>query len=439
MTSNAVDLSGYPAAPFLLVSKTLDLVCASLQCQNWRAHVPIFSKQLSYKVGSLNDVIPTMMTFIEFLNGRPLSLNLVKEFAFETPSTSLSVLTTRDAMLVLFLLVLCIRAIKSVLLPFFSSLGRRAGRATHGAEWEAHNEIRIVKFGEYVFRLLFHFGISAAGIVAFWNAPWWKPGGTPVLWKGLPFHPVSVQMTWYYLVQSAYNLDALYSLLELSLSFQWKFLAEQKFPFAWSKTVRGDFREMCIHHVVTNLLVIGSSHFRLTRIGSMVFLVHDISDVPVDLSKLANFLKWKRATTICFAIMCLSWFVLRLGIFPFVIYKSVLYESYLILEDGRVDPLLYLLYRHFFYYLVGQIILLHVCWFGMFLKMGYLLIKKGEAHDLSEHKSGEAQDLRGKYGHGSSCSNGFANGTSNGTNGALMNGHGTSNGNTANDGKNKSH
>jgi hypothetical protein len=75
----------------------------------------------------------------------------------------------------------------------------------------------------------------------------------------------------------------------------------------------------------------------------------------------------------------------------------------------------------------------------MFLKMGYLLIKKGEAHDLSEHKSGEAQDLRGKYGHGSSCSNGFANGTSNGTNGALMNGHGTSNGNTANDGKNKSH
>ena len=192
MTSNAVDLSGYPAAPFLLVSKTLDLVCASLQCQNWRAHVPIFSKQLSYKVGSLNDVIPTMMTFTEFLNGRPLSLNLVKEFAFETPSTSLSVLTTRDAMLVLFLLVLCIRAIKSVLLPFFSSLGRRAGRATHGAEWEAHNEIRIVKFGEYVFRLLFHFGISAAGIVAFWNAPWWKPGGTPVLWKGLPFHPVTV-------------------------------------------------------------------------------------------------------------------------------------------------------------------------------------------------------------------------------------------------------
>ena len=106
-------------------------------------------------------------------------------------------------------------------------------------------------------------------------------------------------------------------------------------------------------------------------------------------------------------------------------------ESHLILEDGRVDPLLYFLYRHFFYYLVGQIILLHVCWFAMFLKMGYLLLKKGEAHDLSEHKSGETQHvLNGTK--STSSSNGHANGSTsrnghaNGTNGTLMNGHATS-------------
>ena len=154
---------------------------------------------------------------------------------------------------------------------------------------------------------------SAAGIYAFWNAPWWKPGGTRLLWQGLPFHPVSPTMTWYYLVQSAYNLDALYSLLELSLSCNGTI---HKFPHAHVEQ-DGPRRlsRNVIHHVVTNLLVIGSSHFRLTRIGSMVFLVHDISDVPVDLSKLANFLKWKRATTICFASMCLLWALFAIGHF----------------------------------------------------------------------------------------------------------------------------
>ena len=426
-----VDLSGYPSAPFLFVSKTLDLVCQPLQCSEWREYVPsVLKQQLSHRIGDVTKVLPNVTTYSEFLNGRESSLEELRVFAFETSSTSLSVLTTREAMMVLVFLVMLIRLCKSILLPFFSSIGRKAGRATHGKDWEANNEIRIVKFGEYVFRLLFHTCISVAGIYYFYDKPWWKPGGTTVLWKGLPFHPIEPGMTWYYLVQSAYNIDALVSLVELSLTFKLQYLWNGKFPIAWSKTVRGDFREMAIHHVVTNLLVLGSSYFRLTRIGSMVFLVHDISDVPVDLSKLANFLKWKRATTICFATMCLLWLVLRLGILPFVIYKSVLTESVFILETGYIDPEYYLLYRGFFYYLVGQIILLHIAWFCMFLRMGYLLAFKGEAHDLSEHKQGEAQHHDNSHGkeNGHCATNGHAyasamNGHCNG--GAVMNGKNT--------------
>jgi len=417
---SSVDLSAYPAAPFLFLSKLLDITCSSLECPNWRDYTPIFREQLSHKVGSLNEVIPTMLTYNDFLDGRESTVSTMQEYAFQTPSTSLSVLTTPAAIMVLFVLVLFIRLLKSILLPFFSSVGRKAGRATHGKDWEAANEIRIVKFGEYVFRLLFHLVISIAGIYYFYDKEWWTVGGTPVLWRGLPFHPVEPGMTWYYLVQSAYNLDALVSLLELSTCLKLSLLLEKKFPITWSKTVRGDFREMAIHHVVTNLLVIGSSHFRLSRIGSMVFMVHDISDVPVDLSKLANFLKWKTATVICFATMCVMWFIFRLCILPFVIYKSVLTESILILEDGRVDPKFYLTYRHFFYYLVGQIILLHIAWFVMFLRMGYLLVSKGEAHDLSEHKNGEKQSssMNGKV-------NGSLNGHTNGGN-AAVNGKKTS-------------
>lgn len=392
-----VDLTKYPAAPFLIISKVIDVACTHLEfCQAWRDYLPLWKEQFSYKVGDVTEIFPPMLSYSDFVgnntthgeDNKSNHLSLLPKYLFQTPSTELAVLTTPTAVTVLVILVLIIRSLKSVLLPFFSKLGRRAGRHTHGPDWEASNEIRIIKFGEYVFRLVFHFAISVLGLWYSWDKEWW--GDTVLLWKNLPFHTVDPGMTWYYLVQSSYNLEAIISLLELSLTMKF-YNPIKRFPVSigWSKTVRGDFREMVVHHVVTNLLIIGSSHFRCTRIGSMVFLVHDISDVPVDLSKLANFLKWKRATAICFCSMCVLWLIFRLGILPFVIYKSVLTESKIMLEDGYIDPLYYLCYRYPFYYLIGQIIMLHVAWFLMFIRMGYLLVFRGECHDLSEHKNGE--------------------------------------------------
>ena len=128
----------------------------------------------------------------------------------------------------------------------------------------------------------------------------------------------------------------------------------------------------------------------------MVFLVHDISDVPVDLSKLANFLKWKTTTALCFATMVIVWCFTRLGALPLVIYRSVLYESWMVCKEGAIDPIYYINYQPFFVIGIGLLILLHLAWFGMFIKMGWVLISKGETHDLSEHKQGEAQDGKKK-------------------------------------------
>ena len=118
------------------------------------------------------------------------------------------------------------------------------------------------------------------------------------VFRGYPHHSISPSMAWYYLLQSAYNLDALLTLLEMSFTIRLRSIMTPpsattkrstsssttfKFPFqfpitiGWSPNVRGDFQEMFIHHIVTNALVIGSSMLRLTRIGSMVFLIHDIS------------------------------------------------------------------------------------------------------------------------------------------------------------------
>lgn len=377
------------------------------------------------------------------------------DYATQTNSTALSNLTNHEAIFVLLLLLLLLRQVKSTCLPQFATLGRKLGQVAHGPQWTTYNTDRIIKFAEYVYRLFYHTSVSIYGIYYFHNKSWWKSGETANLWINHPNQPIEPCMTWYYLVQAAYNVDALVTLVELSFVFSWvnpfiyssaidffvkeHVVDEQQqqqllqprnqeedqektktgrggeestttetttiaapppqlllwtpiFTLHWNSTVRGDFREMMAHHIVTNTLIFFSSYYRLTRVGSMVFLIHDISDVPIDMSKLANFVKWRITTIVCFVVMVLLWVVTRLTIFPFVICRSVITESYeyLVLR-GSLDPAVHNAYFLFFYSLLGALVMLHVTWFVILLRIGWTLVTTGERHDYTEHKSGEVK------------------------------------------------
>ncbi|GKY97389.1 hypothetical protein MPSEU_000697400 [Mayamaea pseudoterrestris] len=361
------------------------------------------------RVPSLPKSLPKLLEFDDFRNMQQASnaaaavssdqsslFSSLYKYCFETSSTALGDLTTPTSCLVLLILILLLRLVKRILLPLFRNIGVRAAKQTHGTDWIRDNPIRIHKFGEYVFRLLYHSLISCYGVWAFSKKKWWLQSGTRSLFQGFPYHAIEPRMAWYYLLQSAYNLDALVSLLEISFVFKWKQKQQQKpkqwsllpFSIEWSPTVRGDFQEMFVHHVVTNLLVMGSSFCRLTRIGSMVFLVHDLSDIPVDCSKLANFVKYKKTTIGCFVMMVLVWIATRLYALPFIVFRAALTESHHVIDQG-LSPLIYICYRHFFYSLLAFLILLHVTWFGMFLRIFYTMVHKNEVHDYSEHKAGE--------------------------------------------------
>lgn len=127
-------------------------------------------------------------------------------------------------------------------------------------------------------------------------------------------------------------------------------------------------------------------------IGSLVFLVHDLSDVPIDISKLANFVKWKTTTILCFVSMVIMWVITRLIIFPFVIFRSCLIEvnEYVVIR-GTLDPAMFEAYFYPFNFLCGCLVLLHITWFLILLRVGWTLVRKGETHDYTEHKGGEAQ------------------------------------------------
>jgi hypothetical protein len=400
MVDGRFDLSAYPPAPVLWITNLLD----SASPFDWRKALNIQNEWLLARVPSLRPSFPDLTGFQEFQQApKQSSVSLFQtlyQYCFKTSSTALGDLTTPESCLVLLILVLLIRTLKAIFMPLFCRVGRHAARQTHGDEWTEQNPVRIAKFGEYVFRLMYHSFISLYGVVAFYDKEWWTTGqgGTRSLFQGFPYHPIDPHMAWYYLLQSAYNLDALVSLMEISFVLSRR--AKQQpgrrrwLPqIQWSPDVRGDFKEMFIHHVVTNLLIVGSSFCRLTRIGSMVFLVHDLSDIPVDCSKLANFVKYKKTTIACFVIMVLVWMATRLYVLPFVIFYAALTESQYVL-DQRLSPLLYICYRHFFYGLLAFLILLHVTWFGMFLRIFYTMCTKNEVHDYSEHKTGETDEKK---------------------------------------------
>lgn len=462
------DHSIVPSAPYLLLSNAFDVtcdhlplirstpLCPSTEDGGWRSIFPFPSLvefphgKLSHSfTSSFDDYVNKDVSYSDYIqwekvNARNLgtvhqdtgisaTLHDYYNYAFNTNSTELGVLTNPMTLCVLTMLVVIIRMLKQIFLPKFSTLGRKLGRATHGPNWETENEERVIKFGEYVYRLCYHSIVSVYGLWYFHNKSWWNKsmGGTKNLWNAHPNHPVEPGMAWYYLVQCAYNVDALLSLLELSFKIEWvnplayssalNFLEKEHvvdesqrkkqvlkmmvtareqnvllwtplFQVKWSSTVRGDFREMMAHHIVTNCLIFLSSYYRFTRIGSMIFLVHDLSDVPIDMSKLANFVKWKTTTIICFVTMVLMWIITRLVIFPFVICRSVLEDSYeYLVVNGTMDPALHEAYFAFFHFLLGSLVLLHVTWFIILLRIGWTLVSKGETHDYSEHKSGEKQ------------------------------------------------
>jgi len=94
--------------------------------------------------------------------------------------------------------------------------------------------------------------------------------------------------------------------------------------------------------------------------------------------------------------MTLVWLYTRLFIFPFTIYKTGVTQSYFVLEEGALPAICYVCYRHLFYFFVGVLILLHLAWFIMFLRMYYALLVTKKCHDLSEHKNGEISPTKKK-------------------------------------------
>lgn len=111
------------------------------------------------------------------------------------------------------------------------------------------------------------------------------------LWTPYP-PPLSTLFRSYYIAELGYYLGSLAFLL----------LADTK---------HSDFLEFCIHHVATILLVYISYSFRYVRIGLLILVLHDASDILLYSTKCIYYIGYRPWDSIMFTMFALVFYFTR--------------------------------------------------------------------------------------------------------------------------------
>lgn len=170
------------------------------------------------------------------------------------------------------------------------------------------------KFAEAAWRALIYAFACAwaarASLLGDEELPWL--GDSELFWKGWPHHEVSDGMaSIYVLYVGLYVHQLLFLFLDIKTS---------------------DFVALIAHHVITLALVLGSWKYKFTRVGSFVMLLHDFSDIFLEGAKCFNYSQkhipaLSTGADVAFVVFALSFFYLRLYIYPTRVLSSMLEPS----------------------------------------------------------------------------------------------------------------
>jgi len=212
---------------------------------------------------------------------------------------------------------------------------------------------KYVKFVEALWRAIFYSGFSIVGYLALFTpttAIWVTD--TIHFWKDWPNHEISPMLLFYYHIQLGCYIHQL----------------------LWTEVSRSDAVEMIIHHFVTISLLIISFLTNFVRVGSVILLLHDLSDIFLEVAKVLNYSSkplhrhWlKAAVDGIFAIFAVTFFVTRLVIYP----GRVLYSMH---TEGKATVGVEFWGAYIFPPLLWALQILHVFWFYLIAKMIFKLL-----------------------------------------------------------------
>ena len=130
-----------------------------------------------------------------------------------------------------------------------------------------------------------------------------------------------------------------------------------------------------MHHIIVFSLYLGPIFANVIGIGVFLTWLHDIGDIFANICGLCHRVDLHYLTILSLFIHMGVWFYTRLLILPcyiFTIFKEVRFPEHVY----HFQPIIWI---ECVALLSMQ--LLHILWFGMFLRMGYNAIVKGERKD----------------------------------------------------------
>mmetsp|Transcript_132321 Transcript_132321/g.197153 ORF Transcript_132321/g.197153 Transcript_132321/m.197153 type:complete len:337 (+) Transcript_132321:74-1084(+) len=227
-------------------------------------------------------------------------------------------------------------------------------------KWSAsERELRVQRFGHCVFKGMYFLFSSSVGLTLLLDAIWTPPalggqGDTSHCFIGWPHHEHPSWLVSYYSIQMSYHLQGmLYQIVK--------------------SRHRSDFAEMMLHHIVTLFLIMFSYLFNFFRIGTLVFLLHDLGDVFSYFIKSVVDTDSTGLILTAYGGLLLSWGYFRLYVYPF----HVIWSCF---SHGPRLPGL-----EVFPVMLVMLLFLHCYWYSLFLHMGYAFYRKGEAEDIVDN------------------------------------------------------
>ncbi|KAF4528581.1 hypothetical protein B566_EDAN015801 [Ephemera danica] len=186
------------------------------------------------------------------------------------------------------------------------------------------------------------------GLYIVWDKPWlWDINKC---WYSYPHQNLTNDVWWYYM---------------FSMSFYWSLTMSQFFDVK-----RKDFWQMFVHHMATIMLMAFSWMCNLTRIGTLVLVVHDCGDILLEAAKSAKYANYQRTCDLFFIFFTALWLITRLGIYPFWIIYSTSIEAPTIVE---MFPAYYI-----FNSLLLLLLVLHIFWTYLIMRIVYNSIVAGK-------------------------------------------------------------
>jgi len=207
------------------------------------------------------------------------------------------------------------------------------------------------KLKEAIWFFLYYLITFFWGLFLLWDKEWFWDSAH--FWIDLVHHPMPDNIKIYYLSQLAFYICALF------------FLHNN------TREKHKDRLILFIHHVTTIGLVSLSYYFWYWRVGTVVFLLHDFSDIFLESCKIFHYIDQDFIGHFDFVIFTISFFICRIVLYPHRILGSVLFESFTIVREPN--------YKHWYLFvaLLGMLQVMNLMWFVMIIQTIRRAIQQG--------------------------------------------------------------